>query len=120
VSFLIDESQAMLRNCSALNLPALDRVFTIRTNEGFIVEFGGTLLRRLTGAAPQAGLRFAVKAEKDARALREAHNSIKFDQHLYGSYVARTLPAGGFPVPTRPVPMTPPPFTRAPLMERPR
>jgi DNA-binding transcriptional LysR family regulator len=72
VSFLIDETQAMLRNCSVLDLHALDRVFTIRANEGFIVEFGGALLRTLSSEAPQAALRFAVKAEKDAKALREA------------------------------------------------
>jgi DNA-binding transcriptional LysR family regulator len=72
VNLLIDESQAMLRNCSVLDLHALDRIFTVRANEGFIVEFGGTLLKRMSESAPKAGLRFVVKAEKSARALREA------------------------------------------------
>ncbi|MBV8923933.1 MAG: LysR family transcriptional regulator [Bradyrhizobium sp.] len=72
VSFLMDETQAILRNSSALDLSALERIFVIRANEGFIVEFGGALLRRLSGEAPRVGLRFAVKAEKDPRALREA------------------------------------------------
>jgi DNA-binding transcriptional LysR family regulator len=72
VSFLIEESQAVLRNKSALDLSALDRIFTIRANEGFIVEFGGSLLQMISEAAPAAGLRFAVKSAKDAKALREA------------------------------------------------
>jgi DNA-binding transcriptional LysR family regulator len=68
---LIDDAEALLRNRGDLDLAALDRTFTIRANEGFILEFGGKLLRLISDAAPKAGLRFAVKAEKDARALRE-------------------------------------------------
>ena len=72
VDLLIEESQAMLRNCNVLDLHGLDRTFTVRANEGVIVEFGGALLKMMSELAPKAGLRFVVKAEKSAKALREA------------------------------------------------
>jgi DNA-binding transcriptional LysR family regulator len=68
---LLDEAEAMLRKTTSLDLGALERTFVVGANEGFIAEFGGKLLRRVAEAAPRVGLHFAVKAEKDARALRE-------------------------------------------------
>ena len=55
----------------ALDLAALDRVFTIRANEGFVEGFAAGLVAAAMGAAPGVRLRFAPKADKDVRWLRE-------------------------------------------------
>jgi DNA-binding transcriptional LysR family regulator len=72
VNSLINEAEAIVRNSVELDPWTLDRVFTIRANEGFIFEFGSEILNAISGAAPNVRLRFAVKAEKDVAALREA------------------------------------------------
>ena len=54
-----------------LDLPSLERVFTIRANEGFVEAFAARLVGTLTEAAPGVRLRFAPKPDKDVRPLRE-------------------------------------------------
>ncbi|MFU0881800.1 LysR family transcriptional regulator [Kluyvera cryocrescens] len=56
---------------SALTLPALERTFTLRTNEGFIETFGPRLISAVAAVAPGVCLCFVPKAEKDAAPLRE-------------------------------------------------
>lgn len=66
------EAQALLLPAvSELNLSALDRVFSIRANEGFVEAFGPMLIAAVADAAPRVCLRFAPKIEKDSRYLRE-------------------------------------------------
>ncbi len=55
----------------ALDLAQLDRTFTLRANEGFIDVFGGPFASALARQAPQARVRFVLKADKEARHLRE-------------------------------------------------
>jgi DNA-binding transcriptional LysR family regulator len=55
----------------SLDLTQLDRTFTLRANEGFIDVFGGPLASALASQAPRARVRFVLKADKDARHLRE-------------------------------------------------
>lgn len=56
---------------SELNLSTLERVFSIRANEGFVEAFGPRLIAAAAGEAPRVSLHFAPKIEKDSRYLRE-------------------------------------------------
>ncbi len=49
----------------------IERIFTIRANEGFIERFAASLVIAVTSAAPRVRLRFAPKPEKDPAPLRE-------------------------------------------------
>jgi DNA-binding transcriptional LysR family regulator len=69
---LAQDVKAVLRPGSAgLDLAALDRLFTIRANEGFAGTFAARLVVAATEAAPGVRLRFAPKPDKDVRPLRE-------------------------------------------------
>jgi len=72
VRALLDNAEALLQS-RPVKLASVERKFTIRTNEGFVIEFGGTLLARLNQEAPLAQVCFLMKSEKDAKALREGH-----------------------------------------------
>jgi len=50
---------------------ALNRVFTLRANEGFVETFAMRLVQAVMEAAPGVRLRFAPKPDKDVRSLRE-------------------------------------------------
>lgn len=49
----------------------LSRVFTLRTSEGFVDNFGASLLARTSKEAPGVRLHFAPKPNKDSAPLRE-------------------------------------------------
>ena len=69
---LAQDVQAVLRPApTGLDLAALDRVFTVRANEGFVEAFAARLVVAATEAAPGVRLRFAPKPDKDVRLLRE-------------------------------------------------
>lgn len=66
------EARAVLRPpASALDVARLERIFTLRSNEGFVDAFAARLVAAVTRAAPRVRLRFAPKLEKGARPLRE-------------------------------------------------
>jgi DNA-binding transcriptional LysR family regulator len=66
------EARAVLQPSAVeLNLATLDRVFTLRTNDGFVEAFGPALIAAVARAAPQVCLRFMPKPEKNSRYLRE-------------------------------------------------
>ena len=54
-----------------LDLATLERVFTLRANEGFVEAFAARLVGALTEAAPGVRLRFAPKPDKGMQSLRE-------------------------------------------------
>jgi len=56
---------------SALDVSALERVFAIRANEGFIEAFGPQLIAAVAGAAPRVCLHFTPRMDKDSRYLRD-------------------------------------------------
>jgi DNA-binding transcriptional LysR family regulator len=63
---------AVLRpRVSQLDIASLERIFTIRANEGFVAALSASLVAAITEAAPRVRVRFAPKPEKDARPLRE-------------------------------------------------
>jgi DNA-binding transcriptional LysR family regulator len=72
VQTLAQEVQSVLRPAdTGLDLAVLERVFTVRANEGFVEAFAARLAIAVTAEAPGVRLRFAPKPDKDVRALRE-------------------------------------------------
>jgi DNA-binding transcriptional LysR family regulator len=66
------EARAVLQPSTVeLNLAELERVFTLRANDGFIEAFGPVLIAAVAAIAPLVCLRFAPKPEKSSRYLRE-------------------------------------------------
>jgi DNA-binding transcriptional LysR family regulator len=71
VSHLVHDAEAALRPANALDLGQLDRMFTLRTSEGFVENFGAHLLARVSAEAPGVRLRFLQKLDKDSAPLRD-------------------------------------------------
>ena len=71
VSQLVDGVHGVLRPVEDLDLRHLDRIFTLRTSEGFVENFGPGLLARVGAQAPNVRLRFLQKPDKDSGPLRE-------------------------------------------------
>lgn len=71
VSQLAQDAQAVLRPAQKPNLKKLTRTFTLRTSDGFVENFGPSLLARLREEAPGVRLRFLQKVNKDSAPLRE-------------------------------------------------
>src|SRR6188474_1501305 len=69
---VVGDAESLLRPARLLDLAKLDRIFTLRTNEGFVEEFGPRLVARIQAEAPGVLLRFAPKADKDVASLRDA------------------------------------------------
>ena len=68
----VHEGRALLRPSTAdMDFATLQRDFTIRANDGFVVALGAQLIAAVAAQAPQVRLRFAPKAEKSASYLRE-------------------------------------------------
>src|ERR1017187_10199423 len=69
---LVQDAQNLLRPAVAsLDLAGLKRSFTIRSNEGFVEVLAAQLVAAVTAVAPNVRLHFALKPDKDVRALRE-------------------------------------------------
>ena len=69
---LVQESRAVLHPAGAdMDPSALQQLFTIRANDGFIEGFAHQLVARAAHEAPGVRLRFAPKPDKDVRPLRE-------------------------------------------------
>ncbi|MBP7339688.1 MAG: LysR family transcriptional regulator [Niveispirillum sp.] len=71
VGAIVEQARAALRPATALDLGRLDRVFTLRTSEGFVETFGAALIARAAAAAPWVRLRFTAKPERDSTPLRD-------------------------------------------------
>ncbi|HFT5240583.1 TPA: LysR family transcriptional regulator [Yersinia enterocolitica] len=71
VSQLVQDATSVLRPAEKLNLAQLDRVFTLRTSDGFVENFGAALLKRIHQEAPGVQLRFMQKLNKDSTLLRD-------------------------------------------------
>ena len=68
----VHEARAVLQpSTDALKVESLERLFTIRANDGFVVAFGPLLIAAVASAAPGVCIRFAPKPEKTSRYLRE-------------------------------------------------
>jgi DNA-binding transcriptional LysR family regulator len=71
VGQLVHDAEAALRPAHKLDLGRLDRMFTLRTSEGFVENFGARLLARVAEEAPGVRLRFLPKLDKESAPLRE-------------------------------------------------
>ncbi|RQP21403.1 LysR family transcriptional regulator [Piscinibacter terrae] len=72
VKALVEDASAVLQPAGPdLNLGTLERMFTVRANDGFIEAFAHRLAARTAREAPAVRLRFAPKPDKDVRPLRE-------------------------------------------------
>lgn len=68
----VHEARAVLQpSTDALKVEGLERLFTIRANDGFVVAFGPLLIAAVASAASGVCIRFAPKPEKTSRYLRE-------------------------------------------------
>jgi transcriptional regulator, LysR family len=66
------EARAVLQpSTETLDVARLERLFTLRANDGFVVAFGPALIAAVAADAPDVCLRFAPKPEKNSRYLRE-------------------------------------------------
>jgi DNA-binding transcriptional LysR family regulator len=70
VSQLVQDTQAVLRPAEKLNFGQLVRTFTLRTSDGFVENFGPSLVDRVEKEAPGVRLRFVQKVDKDRAPLR--------------------------------------------------
>ncbi|HFR4115214.1 TPA: LysR family transcriptional regulator [Yersinia enterocolitica] len=71
VSQLVEGATSVLRPAEKLNLAQLTRIFTLRTSDGFVENFGATLLARVNQDAVGVRLRFMQKMDKDSALLRD-------------------------------------------------
>ncbi|MFC5523215.1 LysR family transcriptional regulator [Polaromonas jejuensis] len=71
VGQLVQDAEAVLRPAEKLKLEQLVRTFTLRTSEGFVENFGPSLIARVGEEAPGVRLRFVQKLDKDSAPLRD-------------------------------------------------
>ena len=71
VGKLVHDAQAVLRPTQKLDVKSLERMFTLRTSEGFVENFGAALIARVAIEAPHVQLRFVQKPDKDSAPLRD-------------------------------------------------
>ena len=71
VNGLVRDAQAALSPAEMLDLKHLSRIFTLRTREGFVENFGVDLIHRVARDAPGVKLRFVPKPDRDSTPLRD-------------------------------------------------
>jgi DNA-binding transcriptional LysR family regulator len=71
VGRVVRDAQTILRPVSEPDLARLERLFTLRTSEGFAENFGARLVARTRRDAPHARLRFVPRLTPDSGALRD-------------------------------------------------
>lgn len=86
VSELVHDAEAALRPAKKPELATLERSFTLRTGDGFVENFGPSLLTRVAEAAPGIRLSFLPKYDRDSSALREG--TVDLETGVLGSGMA--------------------------------
>ncbi len=71
VNRLVQEAASVLSPAEHLDLSQLVRVFTLRTSEGFVENFGPELIARVSEQAPGVRLSFVQKPTKESASLRD-------------------------------------------------
>lgn len=89
VSQLVQDATSVLRPAEKLDLAQLTRVFTLRTSDGFVENFGAALLTRISQDAAGAQLRFMQKLNKDSLLLRDG--SVDLETGVVGSSASPEL-----------------------------
>jgi DNA-binding transcriptional LysR family regulator len=86
VSQLVQDTEAVLRPVQKTNLKKLVRMFTLRTSEGFVENFGPELIARVGEQAPGVRLCFVQKPDKDSVPLRDG--SVDLETGVVGKTTA--------------------------------
>ncbi|HYD95203.1 MAG TPA: LysR family transcriptional regulator [Noviherbaspirillum sp.] len=68
---LVRDAEAVLRPAEKLDLKQLARIFTLRSSDGFVENFGPRLIARVGKDAPGVRLRFVQKLDQDSVLLRD-------------------------------------------------
>ncbi len=68
---IVLEAETVLRPDRSVDLGKLNRVYTLRTSDGFVESFGPRLLAAVARDAPGVRLNFLQKADKDSALLRD-------------------------------------------------
>jgi DNA-binding transcriptional LysR family regulator len=71
VSQLVQDGETVLRPVGKIDLQQHVRTFTLRTSEGFVENFGPSLIARVGKEAPGVQLRFVQKPNKESTPLRD-------------------------------------------------
>ena len=71
ITQLVQSAETALRPASKLDPKKLERLFTLRTSEGFVENFGPALITRISKEAPGVKLCFVPKPDKDSTSLRK-------------------------------------------------
>ncbi|WP_024302056.1 LysR family transcriptional regulator [Pseudogulbenkiania sp. MAI-1] len=82
VGQLVQDAEAVLRPAEKLDLAQLVRTFTLRVGDGFVENFGPSLIARIGEEAPGVRLRFVQKQDKDSAPLRDG--SVDLDTGVVG------------------------------------
>ncbi|WP_145598661.1 LysR family transcriptional regulator [Yersinia alsatica] len=89
VSQLVQDATSVLRPAEKLDLAQLTRIFTLRTSDGFVENFGAALLARVNQDAAGVQLRFMQKLNKDSLLLRDG--SVDLETGVVGSAASPEL-----------------------------
>ncbi|RZQ62968.1 LysR family transcriptional regulator [Amycolatopsis suaedae] len=106
VRSLLDEASALVTAGRELDVAALDRVFTIRINDGVAATLATALVEATASAAPGVVLRFVGEANESAEALRDGSVDLDIGANdigapdirttvLYGEHVVGIVRASG-------------------------
>lgn len=68
---IVQDARSVLMPTEILDLERLNRIFTIRTSDGFVENFGPELIERLREESPGVCLRFMQRSKKESTALRD-------------------------------------------------
>jgi DNA-binding transcriptional LysR family regulator len=68
---LVLDAETVLRPDQTIDLAKLDRVFTLRTSDGFVETFGAKLIAAIGKDAPGVRLNFVQKTDKNSAPLRD-------------------------------------------------
>jgi DNA-binding transcriptional LysR family regulator len=71
VGELVEDVEGVLRPAQKPDLSTLARTFTLRTSDGFVENFGPSLLARIAEEAPGVRLRFVQKTDRESAPLRD-------------------------------------------------
>ncbi|HEX7817313.1 LysR family transcriptional regulator [Dyella sp.] len=71
VADLVRDGEAVLRPSEQLNLAQLTRTFTLRVGDGFVENFGATLVARVVRQAPGVLLCFLPRTDRSSAGLRD-------------------------------------------------
>ena len=86
---LVQAAEAALRPVEKLDLERLVRMYTLRTSEGFVENFGPDLIARVAEQAPGVRLCFVQKSNKNSAPLRDG--SVDLETGVVGKATAPEL-----------------------------